>query len=261
MRTSRVQLPGLRSQYAWLPADGEPSTTGAYQVGIAFSAHPRLVRESGGTTVQSDAPAGAVYVTGAAPITWSNVEGVTEALEMYPEPALLRQLGVTLDDIRPALGVRDEVIYAVACLLRRVHAGEMLSDIEASTVSHRVVAHLVRGYTSRCLREPAPALGVRTLEQVADYIDAGLGGRIVLEELARVASLSTFHFARAFKRTTGVTPCDFVTARRMSAATQRLLQPDGTVESTAFELGYSNVSHFRRTFRRHVGVRPGDVRR
>ena len=54
---------------------------------------------------------------------------------------------------------------------------------------------------------PAPQrLSRRTIDKVAGFIEAGLTGRLSLEELAHVAALSPFHFARCFKATTGLAP-------------------------------------------------------
>jgi AraC family transcriptional regulator len=101
----------------------------------------------------------------------------------------------------------------------------------------------------------------RTVDRVTEFVDADLAAMITLDKMADVAALSPFHFARAFKATTGLAPHRFVTARRLETAKTALLTSDTSVVRVAHSVGFSNVSHFRRVFRREFGVAPGELRR
>jgi AraC family transcriptional regulator len=191
------------------------------------------------------------------------VNGTTEALEIYPDPALVRRIAPAAP-IENALGVRDAVVYGTATLLKRAHVvGTNITDIEASTVAHRLVAHVVRAYGDGAARAGRPPVGVldrRTVDRVTDFVDADLAATITLDGMADVAALSPFHFARAFKATTGLAPHRFVTARRLEAAKAAILTSNASVVRVAHQVGFSNVSHFRRVFRRELGVTPGALR-
>jgi AraC family transcriptional regulator len=101
-------------------------------------------------------------------------------------------------------------------------------------------------------------LDARSVDRVAEYVDSALAGPLDLGRLAGVAALSPFHFARAFKGSTGLTPHEFVTSRRMDRA--RGLLRSEPVEAVAGAVGFSNLSHFRRVFRRHTGLPPSAYR-
>jgi AraC family transcriptional regulator len=96
------------------------------------------------------------------------------------------------------------------------------------------------------------------VDRVVEFVDAELGGELTLDRLAATAAMSPFHFARTFKHTTGIAPHQFVMARRMERAAA-LLRSGMSVLDTAHAVGLSNVSHFRRVFRRHHGVLPGQL--
>ena len=261
---SVIQWPGMRSEYAWLPPHDEPTVTGPHQVGVSFSRHGGQEYESAGRAVRADIPAGAVFVTGADGITWGGVAGTTEALEIYPDPDLVRRIAPDAPPVRTALGVRDGVVFGIAALVKRAHVhGRSLADIEASTLSPRLVAHVVGSYGDGAARVTASPVGVldrRTVDRVIEYVDADLTATITLDRMADVAALSPFHFARAFKATTGLAPHRFVTARRLEAAKAALLTSNASVVRVAHQVGFSNVSHFRRVFRRELGVTPGQLR-
>lgn len=260
---SVIHWPGMRSEYAWLPPHDEPTVTKPHQVGVSFSRHSGQEYESEGRAVRADIPAGAAFVTGEDEITWGGVAGTTEALEIYPDPGLVRRIAPDAPRIGNALGVRDGVVFGMAALVKRAHVvGAGLTDIEASTLAHRLVAHLVRSYGDGAPRGAPPVGGLdrRTVDRVTEYFDADLTATITLDRMADVAALSPFHFARAFKATTGLAPHRFVTTRRLEAAKAALLTSDASVVRVAHAVGYSNVSHFRRVFRREIGVTPGDLR-
>jgi AraC family transcriptional regulator len=253
----------MRSEYSWLPAGGGPTRTGPGQAGVSFSQHHAAVYEQAGRTVDADIAAGSVFVTGRSPISWLRIGETAEAVEVYPDRGLLRALAGGEAEMEPGTAVRDGTVLAICSLLKRVHAGGgTLTDVAASTLAHRLAGHLLVHYGGRpAVREPGPArLDRATVDRVTELVDAELPGTLTLDRLAGAALLSPFHFARAFKATTGLAPHEFVTARRMHLATTLLTSSTAAVPDIARAVGLSNVSHFRRLFRRHMGVPPGRLR-
>jgi AraC family transcriptional regulator len=263
VRAGVLCWPGMRSEYAWIPAGSGPTRTRPNQVGVSFSAHHGAVFETADRTVESDIAGGSVFVTGRAPIAWLHVTEITEAVEVYPDTELLRALAGEEPELAPVAGARDGTILAICSVLKQAHTvGVMLSDIAASTLAHRLAAHLLTHYSdSRYRPEPPPGhLDRKVIDQVTEYVDAGLSGPLTLDRLGRAVALSPFHFAHAFKATTGLSPHQFVMARRIHRATLLLTGTAMPVSQVAAEVGLSNVSYFRRMFRRTMGMLPGELR-
>ena len=265
---STLQWPGMRSEYAWLPPHEGFSVTEAYQIGASFSNHRGLVFNHAGRESVRNVEAGAVFVTGTEAIEWSRVREQTEALEIYPDVSLLqetsrRRTGQPLT-IEPASFVQDAVVFSIAAIFKRVHVtGAYLSDVAASTLAQRLAEQVVDVYSGRTPRPsaaPEGKLDKLTLERVHAHVQEHLGSTITLRQLADVARLSPFHFARKFKRSTGIAPHQFVTLRRIEQAKCELLATDRTIEQIAHGVHFANLSHFRRIFRQHFGVTPAALR-
>ena len=82
-----------------------------------------------------------------------------------------------------------------------------------------------------------------------------------LEDAARVAGLSPFHFLRVFRRELGVTPHRFLVLERLRRAQALLRGTELSVTEVALAAGFGDLSHFQNTFRAQVGVTPGRYRR
>jgi AraC family transcriptional regulator len=98
-------------------------------------------------------------------------------------------------------------------------------------------------------------------KKVADYIEEHLNENIPLQELAAIAQLSPYHFARAFKQSFGTPPHRYHMSRRMERAKTMLEVPARTVTEVGLMLGFAETSSFTTSFRRSVGVTPSDYRR
>jgi AraC-like DNA-binding protein len=101
----------------------------------------------------------------------------------------------------------------------------------------------------------------RRLVRARDFLAAGQADRIRLEEAARQACLSPFHFQRLFVRTFGESPHQFVTRLRMERA-RRLLEADEMrVTDICLEIGYASLGTFSTRFAERTGQSPSEYRR
>jgi AraC family transcriptional regulator len=98
-------------------------------------------------------------------------------------------------------------------------------------------------------------------KRVADYVEDHLDEEVALQELAEVAQLSRYHFARAFKQSFGVPPHRYHISRRMERAKTLLEFPARSVTEVGMMLGFAETSSFTTSFRRSVGITPSDYRR
>ena len=83
---------------------------------------------------------------------------------------------------------------------------------------------------------------------------------LTLDDLAEMAGLSPFHFARVFRAVSGVPPVEFQTALRFAKAKEMLLTTPASVTEVCFEVGYGSLGTFSRRFKQMVGVTPAVFR-
>lgn len=107
----------------------------------------------------------------------------------------------------------------------------------------------------------SPVLADRRLGRAIDYIEAHYGEALRMEQLARVAGLSTVQFARAFKNALGQTPHAYVTERRLTQAKLLLASTALTITEIGFSCGFSSSAHFSSVFSRRIGLSPRAYRR
>jgi AraC family transcriptional regulator, regulatory protein of adaptative response / methylated-DNA-[protein]-cysteine methyltransferase len=108
-------------------------------------------------------------------------------------------------------------------------------------------------------QENASSLKTR-LEQVCAYIEANLQRKLTLSILSRQVGLSPYHFQRTFKNALGVSPRQYVEARRLDRM-KRFLRRGETVNSSLFNAGFSSRSRVYENIPGAFGINPGEFRR
>jgi AraC family transcriptional regulator len=103
----------------------------------------------------------------------------------------------------------------------------------------------------------APKTLLRAIEQLRSDSDADVS----LAALASEAGLSRFHFCRAFKESTGLSPHAWLRHHRLEQAMNMLRDTDASVVSVAAALGYASQTAFAAAFRKLTGETPSDWRR
>jgi AraC family transcriptional regulator len=160
--------------------------------------------------------------------------------------------------VAPEYGLEDGPLLQLArsllWLAARRHGEEPLAaEVLGAAVAQRLAARAGG-------RPDRERLGAGQLRAVAERVEAGLDGRLRLADLAAVAGLSAFHFARAFRATVGEPPHRWVVARRLDRARDRLRAGERPGE-VAVALGFADQAHLTRLFRRRFGTTPGAMAR
>lgn len=136
-----------------------------------------------------------------------------------------------------------------------------LPFVEAVTAAiARQLAGLV-GVRAAPSGPPGDRLSPAAKRRVLELIDAKLDEKLTVETLAREVGLSTAHFARAFKNTTGRTPHQFLLSLRLERARRMLDTPGVELSAVARSAGFADQSHLTRLFKRAYGITPGALLR
>jgi AraC family transcriptional regulator len=143
----------------------------------------------------------------------------------------------------------------------------LLAESNAETPSGRLYAdsliqtltlHLLKNYsTANFVAENTNGgLSGYKLRRVKEFIDANLEEDLSLAEIASVAGLSQYHFARAFRKSTGLTPQHYVMRQRIERAKELLAKDDLPIVEISLRTGFKNQSHFTTLFRKYTKFTP-----
>ncbi|WP_052063812.1 helix-turn-helix domain-containing protein [Nitrincola sp. A-D6] len=105
-----------------------------------------------------------------------------------------------------------------------------------------------------------PTLSLTRQHNLIDYINDNIGNELSLEALAGRASLSKYHFARAFKESFRTTPHQYVLRCRIEHAIDLLRNTDFPISIIAEQCGFSSASRFSKVFSILQGISPNQYR-
>jgi AraC family transcriptional regulator len=216
-------------------------------------------------------PAGSILVIPAGSQARWRWSGRNDSLTVSLEPHLLARVAAESFDLDPARLVVPPLDRLDVPQLRtsmqaiddELVAGTAGGNLAAESLANVLAVQLIRHVLTP--RRPAGdrdgKLPQGRLRSVVEYIEEHLDAGLTLADLAAVARLSPYHFARQFRAATGLPPYQFVLARRIDRAKQ-LLQggDDSSLAQVAARAGFSDQSQFTRHFKRLVGVTPRQFR-
>ena len=98
------------------------------------------------------------------------------------------------------------------------------------------------------------------LQRAREMIDSQYTERLDLDELARTANYSRYHFLRAFRRAFHATPHEYLTRKRVERAKELLADSELTITEICFEVGFESLGSFSTLFHKIVGWSPSIYR-
>jgi AraC-like DNA-binding protein len=163
-----------------------------------------------------------------------------------------------------SLGILDPVMHGLALsILPMFQEPSTATALLVETIALAFHAHVIHRYGGGLGSETSASTGLAPwqLRRACTFIDADLCGNPSISDLARECRLSTSHFARAFRQSTGMAPHLWIIKRRVERAKELLLEGELDLVQIALTCGFSDQSHFTRNFGRSEGHSPGRWRR
>jgi AraC family transcriptional regulator len=151
-------------------------------------------------------------------------------------------------------------------LVTAVHA-EMVAgfpngQLFLDSVEQAIAVALVNGHAvrERLVQISRGGLGPARLRSIKEFVHANMGDDLSLDEMAQSVGLSTAHFARMFRKSTGETPHQFVLRQKLERAKAMLRDRATRVLDVAVACGFKTQQHFAQVFRDVCGISPTEYR-
>jgi AraC family transcriptional regulator len=166
-------------------------------------------------------------------------------------------------ELHPSRKFADPRLSALVAAARaEMVAGFPSGRLFMDSVEQAMAVTLVEGHAVR--HRPVQiyrgGLGSARLRRIKELVHAKMADDLSLDEMAQSIGLSTAHFARMFRKSTGETPHQFVLRQRVERAKAMLRVPDARVLDVAVACGFITQQHFAQVFRDLCGVSPTQYR-
>ncbi|MCC5653976.1 AraC family transcriptional regulator [Nostoc sp. XA013] len=226
----------------------------------------RLVQQLEGQVYEGQVAKGEIILTPANHATQWYWDSKVDVLHLCFEPTFVAKVALEAVEVDAA---RVEVLNCFAGAdLQIQHIGHLLQkELESEKLGNRLYAesltnalavHLIREYSSieKTVRQYSGGLSKSKLQRAIGYIQEHLDQDLSLDEIATEVNLSSYHFARLFKQSTGSAPHQYQIRCRVERAKELLQQGEMAIADVATHVGFYDQSHLSRYFKRILGVSP-----
>lgn len=155
-----------------------------------------------------------------------------------------------------------KIIQAGEWLLDELSRDNNYEKLYVNSLLNILSIHILRYYRSSAVIPPAYdqiSFSSREVGLAIEYMQAHLSQDITLADLSKITHASPSHLGRLFKRSTKLTPHQFLIRLRAMHARELLLSQDMTISEVALQSGFVDQSHLNRHFKRIFGVTPKSI--
>lgn len=229
----------------------------------------RLERRNGSSIVSGTARDGAVTIIPAGSTSRWDIYQPMNIIQLYLPDATIARVAIEADIATPAdlleRTAHPDLVTSrlLVSAAEAVEGNGTLDTLFRQQLSDLLATRLLSAHTGRtsvyqpALGGLAPTVLTRAIERLRSDIDADVS----LAALASDSGLSRFHFCRAFKTSTGLSPHNWLRRYRLEQAMNMLRDTDSSVATVAASLGYASQTAFAAAFRKLTGETPSDWRR
>ena len=163
-------------------------------------------------------------------------------------------------EIVPTFVKSDLLIYQLSLALKsELETDYFGSRLYAESLATALAAHIVKKYSIKevKLNRYSDGLSRYSLRQALDYINGNFHrSNLKIADVATAVGISSYYFSRLFRQSTGLSPHEYLTSRRIETAKQLLKKTDLPIVEVSADVGFNSQSHFITLFKRQVGTTP-----
>jgi len=146
-------------------------------------------------------------------------------------------------------------------LIRVYTEGHPSRDVFVNFMLQELIIRLLQSKARNLLLREQAGPGHQRLRHVTAFIAHNLQDDISVDDLSEQACMSKPHFFRCFKNTFGITPVEYINARRIELARELLATTDQSLTDICYQTGFNNTSYFSRLFKRYERLSPSAYRK
>jgi AraC family transcriptional regulator len=273
----KVSLPMVQVGHYRLPAFHQTSEySPSHHFMTVHLNRDRVVKslEQNGHLQRDSFESGDICLTPAQTPSAVRIEEPCEIVALHIEPTFLAQAFAEIADAQnlelvPQFKLKDPLIYQMAIALKKQIESSKgaWNQLYIESMVTAACAHLLQCYSTQNLNAnklavtPSPdGLSKACLDQVLDYIHEHTDQNLSLAEMAQSVQMSSYHFSRLFKQSTGQSPHRYLISRRIQQVKKLLATTSLSIAEIAAQAGFTDQSHLARHFKRQVGVTPSQFR-
>jgi AraC family transcriptional regulator len=188
-------------------------------------------------------------------------------LSLLIKPELLNRIAGEMDlsgDVRfchRQRPVSHELLYAI----KRFETESKRPDsflLMLDCIGVQISALILRESKSNLKKNPfPPAYGKSYIDNAISYMNEYYNANITIDDICEEINISPFHFIRAFRKQTGLTPHRYLLNLRIEKAAEMLQGRNFSIAETARMCGFVNLSRFSKAFKQMTGRSPKDYRK
>jgi len=156
------------------------------------------------------------------------------------------------------------IIECIENVIREYEKKDIAFELVIKSCVYNLLAILIRDYTTKIVTQAEyekKLMKLERLRNVFNYIEENYTEKINMEDLYRMANLSSYYFCRLFKQITGKTANEYIINLRLNKAEYLLKNSDMNITEIAFSIGFNDVNYFSRLFKKYKKIAPSGVRK
>ena len=229
----------------------------------------RLERRSGKSVAIGTARSGVVTIIPAGSSSRWDIPGFVDVIQLYLPQAALARIAHEASmpasgDLIERTGHPDPVVSGLLMSAADVLEGNAALDhLFRQQLTDVLATRILAEHTGESVTfEPVVGgLSPHALRRAIERLRSDCDTDVSLAVLASDAGLSRFHFCRAFKESTGLSPHAWLRQQRLDQAMNMLRDSDASIAAIAAQLGYASQTAFAAAFKKLTGETPSDWRR
>ena len=201
---------------------------------------------------------------------WASFKQDAEVVILSLEPEALAT--IAYDEIapesvqlNPQFSHSDPMIEQIGrALLSELQSDYYGCQLYAESFANALFAHLIRKYSTRQqqIKNYKDGLSRHKLKQAISFIQGHLDRNLKLSDVAKEIHMSQYNFCRLFKKSTGITPYQYIIQQRVEKAKQLLKKNlELSIADIALECGFNHQSHLSKYFRQSTNMTPNAYRK